>query len=435
MSETLLVPEPGLRLQTLIRLRWVAVTGQLGAVLLVRFGLGFELPLEACFAAIAASVWLNILLGFNWPATYRLSDKQAGALLAYDILQLAALLWLTGGLQNPFAFLFLVPVTVSSTSLSARITILLGILTLSLAAILAVSHMPLPWGYDFTLPPLYVGGLWAALVSGSIFAALYAGRIALEARQMRDALIATETVLAHAQQLHALDGLAAAAAHELGTPLSTIALVAKELKRGLPDPESLAEDLDLLHSQALRCREILSRLSNREAEADMMLQKMRLSVMMEEIIEPNRGSGVAIHVHKPDANDSHEPTILRNPGIIYGLSNILENAVDFAKKTVEIKIRWDQDRITIIFQDDGPGFSEEVYARLGDPFISTRKMTPISTLKEAPEAHEGMGLGFFIAKTLLQRSGAEVSLANRKLPQTGAIVQVTWHRASLATGS
>jgi two-component system, sensor histidine kinase RegB len=434
MDEILSVPDPGLRLQTLIRLRWVAVTGQLGAVLLVRFGLGFDLPLEACLAAIAMSVWLNIILGFNWPPTQRLSDKQAAALLAYDILQLAALLWLTGGLQNPFAFLFLVPVTVSATSLSLRMTIALGVLTLALAGILAITHQPLPWNDEFSLPRLYVAGLWTSLLSGSVFAALYAGRIASEARQMRDALIATEAVLAHAQQLHALDGLAAAAAHELGTPLSTIALVAKELKRGLPDPDALAEDLELLHSQALRCREILSRLSNHQAEADIMLQQLRFSVMLEEVIEPMRGSGVAIETKKPNLGEFPEPIILRNPGIIYGLSNILENAVDFAKTKVEIELRWDNERITLIFRDDGPGFSDEIYARLGDPFISTRKTGSLKDPSLAADSHEGLGLGFFIAKTLLQRSGAEVTLANRKTPETGAIVQISWPRPSLAIG-
>lgn len=420
---------PGLRLQTLVRLRWVAVIGQLGAVLVVRFGLGFDLPLAACLGVIAVSGWLNAYLSLRWRPTHRLADRSAAALLAYDILQLAALLWLTGGLQNPFAFLFLVPVTVSATSLPRTMTVALGVLALGLASLLAVEHQPLPWHGELVLPTLYLAGLWAALISGTIFSALYAGRLALEARQMQEALVATETVLAHAQQLSALDGLAAAAAHELGTPLSTIALVAKELKREFPDAAPrIAEDLDLLNSQALRCREILSRLSNREAQADTMLQRLRLTVMLEEIIEPLRGAGVVIRVETA-AGEGPEPVLMRNPAVLYGLTNLLENAVDFARSQVEIEARWSADLVSLTIRDDGPGFSEEIYARLGDPFVTSRKGHETA---EPGAGHEGMGLGFFIAKTLLQRSGAVVSLSNRKPPQHGAVVHVAWPPAALA---
>ena len=420
---------PGLRLQTLTRLRWVAVLGQTGAVLFVRYWLGFELPLAFCLAVIALSAWFNIFLSLRWSPTFRLSDKAAAGLLAYDIIQLAALLWLTGGLENPFAFLFLVPVTISATSLPRPTTVILANLTLGLATLLAFFHWPLPWGPEsnFLVPPLYVAGLWTALLSGTLFSALYAGRIAWEARQMQDALVATEMVLAREQRLLALDGLAAAAAHELGTPLATIALVAKELKRELPDAERFAEDLDLLTSQAARCREILSRLSDREAQSDTMYQRLKLSVMLAEIAEPLRGAGILIAVsHEGEA--MAEPVFRRNPAVLYGLANLLENAVDFAESRVEVEARWTAAQVVLTIRDDGPGFSEEVYARLGDPFVTTRQgyETP-----EPGEGHEGMGLGFFIAKTLLERSGAEVSLSNRKAPQHGAVVQVAWPRAAI----
>ena len=431
MAELVLGGAPGLRLQTLIRLRWVAVIGQTGAVLAVRFGLGFELPLGACLLAIVLSAWLNIFLSWRWSPTHRLSTRAAAFLLGYDILQLASLLGLTGGLQNPFAFLFLVPVTISATSLPRQATLALAALSLGLASLLVVFHLPLPWSPPGTLvvPPLYVAGLWAALLSGTIFSALYAGRIALEARQMQDALIATEMVLAREQQLSALDGLAAAAAHELGTPLATIALVAKELKRELPNAKDFAEDLDLLTSQAMRCREILSRLSNREAQTDTMFQQLKLTVMIEEIIAPLRGAGIAIAVDQPSAREHPEPILSRNPAVTYGLANLLENAVDFAHARVEVEARWDAATVSLTIRDDGPGFSEQVYARLGDPFVTTRKgyETP-----EPGDGHQGMGLGFFIAKTLLERSGAQVSLANRRAPAHGAVVQVAWARQEIA---
>jgi two-component system sensor histidine kinase RegB len=431
MSEQRFATQPGLRLQTLVRLRWVAVTGQTGAVLFVRFGLGFELPLLACIGVIALSAWLNLFLSLRWTPTYRLSERAAALLLAYDLLQLASLLWFTGGLQNPFAFLFLVPVTISATSLRAPMTWGLGALTLGLASLLAFNHWPLPWQPPGTLvvPPLFVAGLWAALLSGTIFSAFYAGRLAMEARQMQAALVATEMVLAHEQQLSALDGLAAAAAHELGTPLATIALVAKELKRELPDAERFAEDLDLLTSQAMRCREILSRLSNREAQADTVFHQLKFTVMLEEIVAPLRDTGIVIVVDQPESPSAVEPVFTRNPAVTYGLANLLENAVDFADTRVELEARWTAEAVQLTIRDDGPGFSEEVYARLGDPFITTRKGY------EAPEpgdGHQGMGLGFFIAKTLLERSGAQVSLANRKAPEHGAVVRVAWPRAVIA---
>lgn len=431
MTEQVLGGAPGLRLQTLVRLRWLAVTGQTAAVLFVRFGLDFDLPLGPCLFAIALSAWLNVFLGLRWTPTYRLSERAAALLLAYDILQLAGLLWLTGGLQNPFAFLFLVPVTISATSLKPITTLTLGALSLGIASLLAFHHLPLPWSPPGTLvvPPLYVGGLWAALLSGTIFSSLYAGRLAIEARQMQDALVATEMVLAREQQLSALDGLAAAAAHELGTPLATIALVAKELKRELPDADRFKEDLDLLTSQAMRCREILSRLSNLDAQSDTMFHKLKFSVMIEEIVAPLRGAGVIIAVGQPENTDVPEPIVSRNPAITYGLANLLENAIDFAHARVELEARWDQSFVSLVIRDDGPGFSEEVYARLGEPFVTTRKgyETP-----EPGDGHQGMGLGFFIAKTLLERSGAEVSLANRRAPEHGAVVRVHWPREAIA---
>ena len=237
-----------LRLRTLVRLRWLAIVGQAGAVLGVHFALGFPLPLGACLVVIAFSAWLNIFLTIRWRKSVRLNETPAGLLLVYDVMQLAVLLYLTGGLENPFSFLFLVPVTISATSLSIRWTLWLCLLAFACATFLAFRHYPLPWvpGERLDLPEAYIGGMWAAIMCGVVFSAIYARRIADEARQMSVALSATELVLAREQRLSALDGLAAAAAHELGTPLATIALVAKELKRELPEKGPHTEDLDLL---------------------------------------------------------------------------------------------------------------------------------------------------------------------------------------------
>ena len=427
-----------LRLRTLVRLRWLAVVGQTAAVLGVHFLLGFPLPLGFCLAAIALSAWLNIFLSIRFRKSIRLQTSHAGMLLAYDIFQLAVLLYLTGGLENPFAFLFLVPVTISATSLSLQWTLSLGATAFLCATFLAFSHYPLPWlpGQPLTLPDAYIVGMWTAIICGVVFSAIYARRIAEEARQMSVALSATEMVLAREQRLSALDGLAAAAAHELGTPLATIALVAKELKRELPEKGPHTEDIGLLISQTARCREILARLANHDADADEIYQRTKLLVMIEDLIAPLRGSDVAIVVTSSGEGagktEAVEPVLRRNPAITYGLGNLLENAVDFAESEVEVEARWTPAAVSITVRDDGPGFRQDVFDRLGDPFVTTRP----GYGEESGEAgrHEGMGLGFFIAKTLLERSGALVSLANRPAPAHGAVVHIRWPRAAIDLG-
>jgi two-component system sensor histidine kinase RegB len=404
------------------------------AVAGVHWILGFDLPLGWCLAAIALSAWLNIFLTLRWRGNL-LTDRNAALLLGYDILQLALLLYLTGGLENPFAFLFLVPVTVSATSLPIKWTLFLGALAFVCASFLAFDHFPLPWFTErpLELPTIYIVGMWSALVSGVVFSAIYARRIAEEARQMSAALSATELVLAREQRLSALDGLAAAAAHELGTPLATIALVAKELKRELPASGHTGEDIDLLISQAARCREILSRLANRDTPADAIMAQVKLPVMLEDIVAPLRGSDVMIVVGCEAANDdqaktSGEPVFERNPAISYGLGNLIENAADFAATRVDVEARWTSSDVIITVRDDGPGFSQDIIDRLGDPFVTSRKGYGPGDAEDAAGRHEGMGLGFFIAKTLLERSGAQVALANRLYPNHGASVRISWPR-------
>jgi two-component system sensor histidine kinase RegB len=424
---------PGqLRLRTLVRLRWLAVTGQTAAVLVVQYLFGFPLPIGFCFAAIALSAWLNIFLSIRWRHSVRLMAGHAALLLGYDVVQLAVLLYLTGGLENPFAFLFLVPVTISATSLPLRWTAALGALALFCASFLAFRHLPLPWraGETFAMPGVYVGGMWAAIICGVVFSAIYARRIAEEARQMQAALAATEMVLARAQRLSALDGLAAAAAHELGTPLATIALVAKELKREMPRSGPHAEDVDLLVSQADRCRLILARLANVGAEGDEVYENTKFAAMIEDLVAPQRGAGVEIAVDLAGLDASPEPVFRRNPAIAYGLGNLLENALDFARSRVELQGRWSAGQVSLVVRDDGPGFDPQIFDRLGEPYVTSR---PGYGEPAGPEgSHEGMGLGFFIAKTLLERSGASVTLANRQASGRGASITIQWPRTAIA---
>src|SRR6478672_2780241 len=326
--------ESRLRLQTAVRLRWFGVIGQLVTVCFVYLALGFPLPFGICLAFIALSAWLNVFLRILYPARTRLNTALATSLLAYDVLQLTALLYLTGGIENPFTFLLVAPVTVSAATLPPRNTIALGFLGAVATVLLVFYRMPLPWnpGSGFDLPALYNIGLLASVLSGMLFLALYVWRLAKESRQMADALAATEMVLAREQQLHALDGLAAAAAHELGTPLSTIAVVAKELNKSARADSQFAEDLALLQTQAVRCREILRKLTRSPTEPDPLHARMSITQLIEEAAGPYRGFGTELVMTASAAPGTegdalNEPVGERRPGVLHGLGNLVENAV------------------------------------------------------------------------------------------------------------
>jgi two-component system sensor histidine kinase RegB len=378
------------------------------------------------------SAWLNVFLRIRFPARTRLSTGFATSLLAYDILQLAALLFLTGGADNPFIFLLVAPVTVSAATQPPRNTIALGLLGAGMAVLLLFYSMPLPWypGSRPDLPMLYSVGVLASVLSGMVFLALYAWRLAKEARQMSDALAATELVLAREQQLHALDGLAAAAAHELGTPLSTIAVIAKELAREPAAGGQFADDIALLQAQAMRCREILTKLTRSPSEPDPLHARMSVTQLIDEAAEPYRSTSSLTISAEPEAGvdgeAALEPVGERKPGVIYGLSNLIENAVDFARQRVEIVARWSAREVLLTISDDGPGIPLDVLDALGEPYITTRGTRRAGQIKNGEPA--GLGLGFFIAKTLLERSGAAVTLENRQRPDHGAVVTVSWPR-------
>lgn len=419
------------KLDTLVRLRWLAITGQAAAVSTVHLGLGFALPFGLCFLVIASSAWLNLILRIRYPASHRLGDRVATFLLAFDIVQLAALLYLTGGLQNPFSMLFLAPVLISATALPPERTFLVGALAVSCATLLAMVYRPLPWfpGERLELPFMYVCGVWTAILLGAAFTGTYAWKVAEESYQLAQALAATELVLAREQHLSQLDGLAAAAAHELGTPLATIALVVKELSRAtLPDAD-IADDIRLLAEQVERCRGILAKLTSLGEEQGGILETMTLNHLIEDIAAPSRSFGVAIEVAA--AGDGPEPSCRRSPGLLYGLANIVDNAVDFADEKVTIEASWSADRVVLTIRDDGPGFAPEVLLRLGEPYVTTRG--PDKRSKQ--EGGSGLGLGLFIAKTLIERSGAQVAFTNPAPPGHGALIRITWPRAAFERGA
>jgi two-component system, sensor histidine kinase RegB len=423
--ERLPMPRRNVRLDTLVRLRWLSIIGQTAAVLVVYFGLEFDLPIYACLSVIVLSAWLNIALRIRFQQARRLEPSRAAWLLAFDIGQLAVLMYLTGGLDNPFSFFFAGPVLLSATALPARMTILLGLFAITCATLLIFFHEPLPWSEDYgpmpVLPNLYMLGVWFSIALAIFFISIYAWQISEESRQLINALAATELVLAREQHITQIDGLAAAAAHALGTPLSTISLIARELEREIDPASPHAEDVKMLREQAQRCRDILAKLNELQAEG-VPFDGLPLSNLLEEVAEPHRHFGIAIDVKLPEGQPS--PVAARNPAIVYGLGNLVENAVDFARERVEISAEWTADAVSVVISDDGPGFAPEVMSRIGEPYVRSRRLRRMYATGET-----GMGLGFFIAKTLLERTGAKLTFVNKAFPESGAVVAIRWPRS------
>ncbi|HID67330.1 MAG TPA: ActS/PrrB/RegB family redox-sensitive histidine kinase [Roseibacterium sp.] len=434
------------RLRTLLVLRWLAILGQTVAVVIAAFYLGLRVELGLCFLAIGASVVSNLVAMRIFPENHRLSDRDAMLTLLFDLSQLAFLLFLTGGLNNPFSLLILAPVTISATALTLRSTIILGVLAIFLITCLSVWYLPLTMlsGEVLELPGLFILGFWTSIIIGILFLSAYARRVASEAHRMSQALLATQMALSREQSLTDLGGVVAAAAHELGTPLATIKLVSTELLDELADHPELAEDVILIRDQADRCRDIL-RSMGRAGKDDIHLRRAPLGTVIQEAAEPHSDRGINLHYEFRPAktaeglDPTQQPQIWRKPEIIHGIRNLIQNAVDFATEQVWIEGEWDGGMIRIRITDDGPGFPVDLLGRLGDPFLRRRS----HVVKDVRPGYQGMGLGLFIAKTLLERSGAKVHFLNAADPflaledtpgLAGAQVLVTWPAAAIVPG-
>lgn len=422
-----------LRLQSLVLLRWLAVAGQAVGVFFVHFGLGFPLPLFECLALIVLSALLNIWLVWLYGVRARLAPRFAAVLLACDLCQLGGLLALTGGLQNPFSLLLLAPVSVSATTLPKLETFIIALFAAVIASILSVVHMPLPWipGETLEFHRVFVIGIWVAIVCGIAFIAAYTNKVANDSRLIADALAATELALSRREQLSALDGMAAAAAHELGTPLSTISLAAKEMRADVEEGSQLAEDVELIITQAARCRAILAKLRNLGgSDPTDPFAEAPLTDILAEVARQHEGRGKVV-LFDNDNGTGPVPVFPRSVGLLYGLGNLVENASDFANQTVRIEASWDQSRIVVQITDDGPGFAPELVTRLGEPYITSRVRDPSGADAEKPG---GLGLGVFIAKTLLERTGAKLTFANENA-DGHAQVRIVWSREAVVKQS
>lgn len=430
-----------MRLRTLTWIRILALSGQIAAFVLAStvFGLRFDIGLVLLvLGAAALSIGLALVL---FPRTQRLTEQEAMLTFLFDITQLGCLLYLTGGITNPFALLIMAPVAISAMALQPRSTVMLALVAILLITLVSFAYQPLRFadGATLDIPPILSFGFWAAIVIGLLFQAFYAHRVATEADSMADALLAAQMALSREQKLTDLGGVIAATAHELGTPLATIKLVSAELADALADRPDLAEDARLVAQQADRCRDIM-RAMGRSGKDDTHTRRAPLQALLEEAAEPHRHRGKEVRfLLTPEAGAAPaQPVLLRRPEIIHGLRTLIQNAVDFAASTVWVDARWGRETLTLRIHDDGPGFSPQVLASIGEPFIGRKR--DAARAKGRP-GYEGMGLGTFIAKTLLERSGAELEFVNAagpvaSLPGTpvlrGALVEIRWPLARIA---
>jgi two-component system sensor histidine kinase RegB len=419
-----------LRVRTLVTQRWLVLAGEALLLMAAALLLNLEAPYALCFGVVGAGAWINLLTGVASPGQRTLGDNEAAGQLAIDVAQISALMFLTGGTANPFVLLLIAPVTLGSATLPLRHTLALALLAAIATLGLALFAMPLPGADGVLIAVSREYRLAAALanIAGLALIGGYVRQTSVEAARMALALDVTQTVLSREQRLSALGALAAAAAHELGTPLATISIVAKEMAREAPTPE-VKDDADLLMAQAERCREILRRLTATPDKAsDEVHERLTLRQLVQEVIEPHAEvKDVRVEAIVTGAPGTTAPDIRRMPEIIHALTSFVENAVDFAAAEVLVTARFDAETVSVEVRDDGSGFAPEILAKLGEPYVTTRPGAEGSRT-----GHIGMGLGFFISKTLLERTGAVVTFQNGR--PRGAIVSARWPRSRIEVG-
>jgi two-component system sensor histidine kinase RegB len=403
--------------KTLVNLRWIAITGQIIAINFVHFYLKLDLPYIETHIIIFIGLITNVVLQFNI-RTNQLKDLSSSFFLVYDLLQLSALLYLTGGIFNPFALLIIIPTIVSSTFLSMGTTIILGTLTIGLLFILKEYHKILPGldVYNFNFPEYYLAGALVSIIIGLVFLSYFGIKFSGETKKRSEALDKLQQVMAKEYELDSLDGQAAAAAHSLGTPLATITVVAKELKKEIGDKSKYSKDLDLLISQSKRCSDILKKISKKEISDDQFINLIKVESLLEEIIisfEEISDKKITLL----ENGDKNKINIKRSPEIVFGLRNFIGNAIKFADTEVRIKLISNEQNLVLIVNDDGPGFAEDIIKLIGEPYLKSRSK---QITKKA-----GLGLGIFLGKTLLERKKAQLTFFNKE-DLKGATVKIAW---------
>ena len=407
---------------TLTILRYIAIFGQFFAINIVYFYLGLPFPIKLSYIIISIGLLTNIYLQFGIKIN-QLKDYYASIFLVYDLIQLSFLLYLTGGIFNPFCILLIIPAIVSSTFLSMGTTVILGLITSTLLLFISFFHLPLP-GEDMNLlhfPDFYKTGIVISIFIGLIFLSYFGIRFAGETKKRSEALNKLQEVISKEYELESLGGQAAAAAHSLGTPLATISVVAKELKKEIGNEKEVSKDIDLLISQTKRCSEILKQISKKQIEEDVFLSHIKFEDLLDEIIDSFKETSSKKIILNVD-NDQNKIAIQRTPEIIYGLRNFIGNAVKFSKSKVKINLRSNQDLIEIKIYDDGPGIPEDIINKIGEPYIKTKS--------KVLSSNSGLGLGTFLGKTLLERQKAKL-LFRRNSNLGGALVIINWSPKNL----
>ena len=408
----------GIRARTLINLRWIAVLGQTITCLVVDNLFGFQLPWLEILLTILALIISNLFLYPRYAVNSRLSETSTTFVIAGDILQLALLIFFTGGLSNPFVVLFITPIAITVTSLPIRSTSILIILTIIFITILGFFNYPLE--NDLTnlfVPPIFILGMWVSLFVTILFLSFYAGGLTDESRKISAALKVAENLLVREKNLSSLDGLAAAAAHHLGTPLGTISLIANELKNDDSINESAKKDLMILSEEVDKCKKILGSLGEKPSSDDDLITKIELQALLEELCELIKVKEIEFSItFENDDSGIKEVLLKRRSELLLGLSNIIENAADFAQSIVELNVSQNGKVINLEISDDGKGFSNSILSRIGDPYVSTRS--------NSSDGGDGLGLGFFISKTLLERLDITIQAYNKPYPKNGAVVLI-----------
>ena len=408
--------------KTLIILRWIALVGQYTTISIVFFILNFQLSFYYCSIIIFIGVVTNLYLQFKVKEN-QLNNFASTFFLLYDILQLSALLYLTGGITNPFTILLIVPAIVSSTFLTLKSTVILSILTIVVLIVLTIYHMPLPHvgDSDFHAPIYYLYAIPIAIIIGLIFLTYFGTRFGIESRKRTEALNRLELILAKEHELESIGLQAAAAAHSLGTPLSTITVIAKELEKEIGNNSKYSKDISLLLSQTKRCSDILKNLSKDQLKEDSFLTDIKIEDLLNEIIRSFSeisNKKLSLFVERNEVN----PQIKRTLEITYGLRNFIGNAVKYGKSLVEISLESNNKVTEVRICDDGPGFSNDILEVLGEPYIRSKN--------KIISSKSGLGLGTFIGKTLLERMKAKVEFG-KCLKTNGAMVTICWQTNNL----
>ncbi len=408
---------------TYVSLRWIGIIGQLISVYFVYFFLNFQFDFIISNLVISLGILSNLYLIFIYQKT-QLSDRSAFIFLVIDIFQLGALLYLTGGVTNPFVIFLLIPSVFSSSNLSLKTNILLVSLTIIVIFILTFysQDLPFPISVHFHVSPYYFYSIPIALIIALIFLNYLAMTFGKESRLRREALAKMEEVMATEHELLSLGGQAAAAAHSLGTPLSTIKIITQDLVKQFKGKKDIEKDIELLSSQVERCNNILKSLTLNPVEEDIFIDKdISIREYLSEIISSFREISKKNFIFNYDQN-SNDRTITKSIEIVYGLRNFIGNANKFSKETVYINLKSDSEKTEIVIEDDGEGYPRDILSKIGEPYLKSNY--------RIEKSKTGLGLGIFIGKTLLEKNFASVMCRNSKT-RSGAEVVIQWKNNDL----